>query len=132
MMRTKYISSYCPECAATLDHVKLSYVHETVLVCMFCQNETIEDTVEKSYTVVMIDDKCYFTPKKRTVVVELLCHISAYLGNSGRTETLTVGYTAYGGDHFTASLTKYPGNGFINHKDAKDIAKEIKKFIKEA
>jgi len=131
MMRTKYVNHYCPECAAIVDHVKLSYVHETVLVCMHCQHETLEGTVKKSFTLIMIDDKGYFTPVRRTVVVDLLCHIDPYMGAPARTETITVGYTAYAGEHFTASLTKYPGNGFIDHTDSKAIAKEIKKFIKE-
>ena len=89
--------------------------------------------MKKLYTMIMIRDEDHFIRSRRQIIVELLCKSSppGFSTEEPKVEELTVQYTAYGSDHFTASLSKYPGNVFINHIDMLDIAEEIRKFVKK-
>jgi len=133
MMRTSYIQHYCPECSALVDHVKLSYVRQTILVCVHCQNESIEEPVEKTYTLVAIYDEDFNTERRRKMIAELECTTASDKFNEVGTkvEQIMVTYPAYKSKHYIASVSAHPGCGFINYKDAEIIAKEIRKFTME-
>lgn len=133
MMRTIYANHYCCKCDDNVDHVKLTYADEIVLICMICQNETVKKPMKKTYTVVTILDDGYQTEKRRKVVAEIRCKSEPdKLGEkSPEVETFMVSYPAYSGEHYTASISKHPNGGFINHIEATAIAIEIKRFSKD-
>ena len=130
-VRTAHLKHYCRECAAIVDHVRLTYTDQEVLICMLCQNEVIKEPMKKTYTIVSIHDSGYNAKARRAIVVEVQCDSEPdKVGEqNSRTETLMVSYPAYNGDHFTASICKHPGAGYINHVEATAIAIEIKKFV---
>ena len=133
MIHTAYVQHYCPECSAVGDHVKLTYVKERILVCVHCQNETVEETVEKTYTLVAIHDDGFGTKKRRKIIADLECRTTPdKVGETGTgIETVRVTYPAYNSKHYVASVSAYPGCGFIGYRDAELIAKEIRKFVGE-
>lgn len=89
--------------------------------------------MKKSFTVVSIDEKDRNSARRRMVVVELQCETSTNrLGEQTPAEpytTVMVQYPAYGEEHYTNNLSRYPDNGIINHADSKLISDEIKKMI---
>lgn len=130
-VRTAHLKYYCGKCAAIVDHVKLTYTDQEVLICMFCQTEVIKEPMKKTYTIMSIHDSGYNSRARRAIVVEVQCTSEPDKAGEKytRVETLTVSYPAYNGDHFTASISKHPGAGYINHLEATAIAAEIKKFV---
>lgn len=133
MLRTSYVQHYCSQCSATVDHVKLTYIKQRILVCVHCQNESVEETVEKAYTLVAIHDDGFGTKKRRRIIADLECKTTPdKFGETGtEVEALRVTYPAYNSKHYVASVSAYPGCGFINYRDAELIAIEIRKFVKE-
>jgi len=98
---------------------------------MICQNETIGESMKRTYTIIMIHDDGYQTTKRRTIVVDIECvAVADKLNERGSSiSNFKVQYPAYEGDHFIASMSKYPNSSFINHNEAKAIATEIRKFV---
>ena len=131
MMRTSYVQHYCPECSALGDHVKLSYVRQTILVCVHCQNESIGEPVEKTYTLIAIHDDGFNTKRRRKIIAELECTTAPdkFEGADTKIERILVTYPAYNSKHYAASVSEHPSRGFINYKDAELIAAEIKRFV---
>ena len=89
--------------------------------------------MKKTFTVVSIDEKDRNSARRRMVVVELQCETSTdRLGEDAPAEpytTVMVQYPAYGEEHYTHNLSKYPNGGIVNHTDAQAISDEIKKMI---
>jgi hypothetical protein len=133
MMQTAYTMHHCQRCGIITDHCKLTYIEQIVYCCVVCQNDEVVELMNKTYTVVSIDEKDRDNNRRRMVVVEIertstpdMLHEKA---KGIQAETMLVQYPAYGGEHYTAAVAKHPSGGTINHVEAAAISAVIKEMI---
>ena len=135
-MRTQYEDQFCLSCLREVEHIKFTYLDQVCYTCTFCQESTLvkedeEVAMKKTYTIIAIDEKDRNSGRRRMVVTEIECKSEpdSFSDGEATTETFKVQHPAYGNEHYTSSVARYPSGATLGHLEAKAISEEIKKFV---